>query len=162
MKVRERMQTVPAIFMISSPEADNLAPNCNVAESHPDPALPVTHAPRLLLVEDDPRVGSFITQGLRDEGYEVAWAATADDALARALTGPFDLVLLDHMLPGRSGIEVARALRASGSTTPILMLTARDAPEDRRAAFAAGANEFVGKPFLFDDLLARIHALLIA
>lgn len=127
---------------------------------HPDLTRPVTHAQRLLLVEDDPRVGSFIAQGLRDEGFEIAWAVTADDALARALAEHYDLVVLDHMMPGKSGIQVARALRANGNTTPILMLTARDAPEDRRAAFAAGANEFMGKPFLFDDLLARIHSLL--
>jgi DNA-binding response OmpR family regulator len=64
------------------------------------------------------------------------------------------------MLPDRSGIEVARTLRANGNRAPILMLTARDAPEDRQAAFDAGANEFMGKPFLFDELLARIRALL--
>jgi DNA-binding response OmpR family regulator len=116
----------------------------------------------LLLVEDDRRVGSFIAQGLRDEGFHVEWATTADEALAHATAGSFDVMLLDHMLPGRSGIEVARALRANGNATPILMLTARDAPEDRRAAFAAGANEFMGKPFLFDDLLARIAKLIAA
>ena len=116
----------------------------------------------LLLVEDDPRVGSFIAQGLRDEGYQVEWAQTAAAALVHAKTGSFDVMLLDHMLPGGSGIEVARTLRASGNTTPILMLTARDAPEDRRAAFAAGANEFMSKPFLFDDLLERIAKLTAA
>ena len=116
----------------------------------------------LLLIEDDPRVGSFIAQGLRDEGYHVEWAKTGDEGLMQAQSRPFDLMLLDHMLPGRSGIEVAQTIRASGRTTPILMLTARDAPEDRRAALAAGANEFMGKPFLFDDLLDRIARLLVA
>jgi len=115
---------------------------------------------RLLLVEDDPRVGSFIAQGLRDEGYDIDWATTGEDALVRSRADHYDLVLLDHMLPGRSGIEVAALIRASGTAAPILMLTARDAPEDRRAAFAAGASEFMAKPFLFDDLLSRIHALL--
>jgi len=115
---------------------------------------------RLLLVEDDPRVGSFIAQGLRDEGYDIDWATTGEDALVRSRADHYDLVLLDHMLPGRSGIEVAALIRASRTAAPILMLTARDAPEDRRAAFAAGASEFMAKPFLFDDLLSRIHALL--
>ena len=120
---------------------------------------PVHH---LLLVEDDPRVGSFIAQGLREEGYDVVWAVTADDGLTQAMAGSFDVVLLDHMLPGRSGIEVAQVLRGRGNRTPILMLTARDAPEDRQAAFAAGATDFMGKPFLFDELLQRIQKLIPA
>lgn len=115
---------------------------------------------RVLVVEDDPRVGSFIAQGLRDEGYEIEWAVTGEDAIARATAGAFNLVLLDHMLPGQSGIEVARTLRSDGRTMPILMLTARDAPEDRKAAFAAGANDFMGKPFRFAELVDRIEALL--
>lgn len=123
---------------------------------------PLTQTRNLLLVEDDRRVGSFIAQGLRDEGFHVEWATTADEALAHATVGSFDVVLLDHMLPDQSGIEVARTLRAKGNATPILMLTARDAPEDRRAAFVAGANEFMSKPFLFDDLLARIAKLIAA
>jgi len=126
------------------------------------PGALLTETRNLLLVEDDRRVGSFIAQGLRDEGFHVEWATTADEALAHATASSFDVMLLDHMLPGRSGIEVARTLRASGNATPILMLTARDAPEDRRAAFAAGANEFMGKPFLFDDLLERIAKLIAA
>ena len=130
------------------------------AASDPYPGIRLTHAQRLLLVEDDPRVGSFIAQGLRDEGFDIDWAVTGEDAVARTRAGQYDLVLLDHMLPGRSGIEVAAQIRAGGTGAPILMLTARDAPEDRRAAFAAGANEFMAKPFLFDDLLGRINALL--
>lgn len=115
---------------------------------------------RVLVVEDDPRVGSFITHGLREEGYDIEWAVTGEDALVRAEARPFDLVLLDHMLPGRSGIEVARTLRNAGRRMPILMLTARDAPEDRKAAFAAGASEFMGKPFRFADLVTQIETLL--
>ncbi|HEY4100451.1 MAG TPA: response regulator [Gemmatimonadales bacterium] len=120
----------------------------------------MTKAPlRLLLVEDDPRVGSFIAHGLRDEGFDVEWATTGEDAQAK-IGDDVDLVLLDHMLPRKSGIDIARSFRADGRTVPILMLTARDAPEDQRAAFAAGANAFMSKPFLFDDLVAEIRRLL--
>ena len=158
-------RSIPAIFMVPSFDVTSFRPESDSAEPRPDPACamnPETSVHHLLLVEDDPRVGSFIAQGLREEGYDVAWAVTADDGLARATTGSFDVMLLDHMLPGRSGIEVAQLLRARGIRTPILMLTARDAPEDRQAAFAAGATDFMGKPFLFDELLDRIRRLIPA
>lgn len=115
---------------------------------------------RLLVVEDDRRVGSFIARGLRDEGFAVEWVVTGTEALARATPGAFDLVVLDHMLPGHSGIDVTRRLRAGGHTMPILMLTARDAPEDQRAAFEAGANALIGKPFHFEELLRQIRSML--
>ena len=119
----------------------------------------MTGSRSVLVVEDDPRVGSFIAHGLRDEGYDVEWAVTGEAALELAGARTFDLVLLDHMLPGRSGIDVARTLRDGGQRMPILMLTARDAPEDRRAAFAAGANQFMGKPFRFADLVTQIETM---
>lgn len=118
------------------------------------------HVARLLVVEDDRRVGSFIARGLRDEGFAVEWVVSGNEALARATAGPFDLVVLDNMLPGQSGIEVARELRARGQTMPILMLTARDAPEDQRAAFEAGANALIGKPFHFEELLRQLRSML--
>lgn len=117
-------------------------------------------ASQLLVVEDDPRVGSFITQGLRDEGYRVEWTTTVEAAHAAITREPVDLVVLDHMLPDKSGIEMARECRARGHRMPILMLTARDAPEDRRAAFEAGASAFMSKPFRFDDLVDQIDRLL--
>jgi DNA-binding response OmpR family regulator len=114
---------------------------------------------RILVVEDDHKVGGFLEQGLREEAFEVERARDGDEALAKAEATPFDLILLDYMLPMKSGLEVAATLRARGARTPILMLTARDAPEDIRDGRAAGVDDYLGKPFRFDDLLRRIHAL---
>ncbi len=114
---------------------------------------------RILVVEDDHKVGGFLEQGLREEAFEVERAWDGDEALAKAEATPFDLILLDYMLPRKSGLEVAATLRARGARTPILMLTARDAPEDIRNGRAAGVDDYLGKPFRFDDLLRRIHVL---
>lgn len=115
---------------------------------------------RILVVEDDRKVGGFLEQGLREEEFEVDRATDGEQALTKALAGEFDLILLDHMLPKKSGLEVAASLRAAGRRTPILMLTARDAPEDIRNSVAAGIDDFLGKPFRFDELLRRIRALM--
>ena len=115
---------------------------------------------RILIVEDDPRVGAVLEQGLSEEGFRVDRAYDGDQAIARASYGDYHLVLLDFMLPGKSGPEVARALRQAGRRTPILMVTARDAPEDLRYARECGVNEVCGKPFRFDELLDRIRSLI--
>ncbi len=115
---------------------------------------------RLLVVEDDRKVAGFLEQGFLEEGYDVVIARDGVDGLSRARAGGFDLILLDFMLPGRSGLEVVAALRAERVHTPILMLTALDDPRDVHAAFQAGANAFMTKPFRFADLLDRISALL--
>ena len=115
---------------------------------------------RILVVEDDPKVGGFLEQGLREEAFEVDRAWDGDQALTMARTGNYGLILLDYMLPKRSGLDVAASLRAEGRSTPILMLTARDAPEDIRISRDAGVDDFLGKPFRFDELLRRIRALL--
>ena len=114
----------------------------------------------ILVVEDDPRVGAVLEQGLREEGFEVDRAMDGDQAIARASNGEYHLVLLDFMLPGKSGPEVAQALRHGGRRMPILMLTARDAPEDLRHARESGVDEVMGKPFRFGELLDRIQFLL--
>jgi two-component system OmpR family response regulator len=151
---------VPAICLVPAAGAREPGAPCDATDRRPARVDSVIVARRLLLVEDDPRVGRFIAQGLRGEGYDVDWAMTAEDGLTQTSTRSFDVVLLDHMLPDRSGIEVAQTLRSRGNQVPILMLTARDAPEDRQAAFAAGATDFMGKPFRFDELLERIQTLL--
>jgi CheY-like chemotaxis protein/pimeloyl-ACP methyl ester carboxylesterase len=115
--------------------------------------------PRILVVEDDPTVGALLEQGLREDAFEVERARDGEEALAMAQGADYDLILLDHMLPKKSGIEVTRALRQAGKRTPILMLTARDAPEDIRSSRAAGIDDLLSKPFRFDDLLDRIRAL---
>lgn len=114
----------------------------------------------ILVVEDDPRVGAVLEQGLREEGHRVDRAHDGEQAIARASAGSYDLMLLDFMLPGRSGPEVALALRQADRRMPILMLTARDAPEDLRHARECGVNEVMGKPFRFAELLDRIQTLI--
>jgi DNA-binding response OmpR family regulator len=115
---------------------------------------------RILVVEDDHKVGAFLEQGLREEHFEVDRACDGLEAMIKAESADYDLILLDYMLPKKSGVEVAAQLRGQGRQMPILMLTARDAPEDFRLGHAAGINDFMGKPFRFDDLLNRIRALL--
>lgn len=118
---------------------------------------------RLLVVEDDERVARFLDRGLRAEGYQVQMARTGTQALAAvtALTAePFALMLLDLMLPELSGLQVCQALRSAGHRLPVLMLTAMDTVDDKVAGLRLGADDYLTKPFAFDELLARIEALL--
>jgi DNA-binding response OmpR family regulator len=115
---------------------------------------------RLLLVEDDARIARFMAKGLREEAYAVDVAANGEDALYDAAINAYDLVILDVMIPGRNGFEVCRELRRAGQRMPILMLTARDAVEDRIAGLDHGADDYLTKPFEFRELLARLRALL--
>jgi DNA-binding response OmpR family regulator len=114
---------------------------------------------RILIVEDDHKLGGLLVEGLQQEGYEVERAQDGEEAIRRALAGDYDLILLDYMLPKKSGHQVTVELRGAGRRMPILMLTARDAPEDLRAALSAGVNELMGKPFRFAELVDRINAL---
>jgi DNA-binding response OmpR family regulator len=115
---------------------------------------------RLLLVEDDARIARFVAKGLREQAYAVDVAATGDDALYQAAINTYDLVILDVMIPGLDGFSVCRELRKSGQRVPILMLTARDAVEDRISGLDSGADDYLTKPFEFRELLARLRALL--
>ena len=115
---------------------------------------------RLLLVEDDVRIARFVAKGLREQAYAVDIAANGDDALYQAEINSYDLIILDVMIPGRNGFEVCRELRRTGLKIPILMLTARDAVEDRVAGLDHGADDYLTKPFEFRELLARLRALL--
>jgi two-component system copper resistance phosphate regulon response regulator CusR len=115
---------------------------------------------RLLLVEDDARIARFVAKGLREQAYAVDVAVTGDDALYQAAVNTYDLVILDVMIPGRDGFAVCRELRKGGQRMPILMLTARDAVEDRIAGLDHGADDYLTKPFEFRELLARLRALL--
>ncbi len=114
---------------------------------------------KILVVEDEERIRQFLQRGLTYEGYRVDAAADGQEALDLARDEPPDLVLLDIMLPGLDGVEVCRRLR-SASEVPILMLTAKEAIEDRVAGLDAGADDYLVKPFAFDELLARVRALL--
>jgi DNA-binding response OmpR family regulator len=114
----------------------------------------------LLVVEDDPRVADFLARGLRAEGYLITVARTGPEGLELGRSQPFDLILLDLMLPGRSGLEVCQELRARRVLTPILMLTALDTTEDKIKGLRLGADDYLTKPFDVDELLARIEALI--
>ncbi|MFM1990570.1 MAG: hypothetical protein RJA99_3527 [Pseudomonadota bacterium] len=114
---------------------------------------------RILLVEDTPRLADYVARGLRENGHVVDTALDGIDGRHLALEGHYDLVLLDVMLPGVDGFGVLDALRRTGSRTAVLMLTARDAVEDRVRGLRAGADDYLVKPFAFAELLARIEAL---
>ena len=113
----------------------------------------------ILVIEDEPKVAKAIREGLESEKYQVTVAETGEDGYFLATTQAFDLILLDLMLPGRSGLEILTALRKQKCQTPVLILTARDAVEDRVEGLDTGADDYVVKPFAFPELLARIRAL---
>ena len=115
---------------------------------------------RILLVEDEIKVGQALSKGLQAEGYEITWAQTGEEGFFHASSQTFDLIVLDVMLPGRDGIEVLHTLRTQGSKTPVLLLTAKDAIEDRVLGLDAGADDYLVKPFAFAELTARLRALL--
>jgi DNA-binding response OmpR family regulator len=115
---------------------------------------------RILLVEDDPRIANFVAKGLREQAYAVDVAANGEDALYQASINPYDLAILDVLIPAPDGFEVCRRLRQSGLRFPILMLTARDTTDDRVQGLDTGADDYLTKPFEFRELLARLRALL--
>ncbi len=114
---------------------------------------------RILVVEDDRRMAELLRQGLTEEGHSVMLEMDGRTALNTAGTGPFDLILLDVMLPGMDGFTIARRLRAARNQTPILMLTARDATADIIQGLDLGADDYLTKPFSFEVLLARVRAV---
>lgn len=116
--------------------------------------------PRILLVEDDRRVASFIKRGLSAEGYDVDVAKNGTDALTLARSTAYPLIVLDRMLPGIDGLEVCRILRQGRHQGRILMLTVRGSIQDKVEGFSGGADDYLTKPFAFDELLARMEALL--
>jgi len=115
---------------------------------------------RALVVEDEPRVRSFIERGLKEAAFAVDVASRGDEGLDLALIHPYDVIVLDLMLPGRTGLEVVRELRLAGRATPILILTARDQIDDRVRGLDSGADDYLVKPFAFAELLARLRSLL--
>lgn len=115
---------------------------------------------RILLVEDDINLAQFILRGLREEGYAVDFAQDGEEGLQLAFANPYDLVILDIMLPKLDGFTLCRNLRSAGNMTPVLLLTARNAIEDKVTGFDTGADQFLTKPFAFAELLARVRSLL--
>jgi two-component system, OmpR family, response regulator len=114
---------------------------------------------RVLVVEDEPKMAELLARGLREEGHAADVAGTGEDALWMARAVPYDAIVLDVMLPGSDGFTVCRELRAAEVWSPVLLLTARDAIDDRITGLDAGADDYLLKPFSFGELLARLRAL---
>lgn len=114
---------------------------------------------KILVIEDDPTVGKFVKRGLEEQRYSVDLVTDGEEGERLALTQPYDLILLDLRLPRRSGIDVLRNLRARGFEKPVLVLTAQDAVDAKVETLRAGADDYVTKPFAFEELLARVEAI---
>ena len=117
-------------------------------------------AGRVLLIEDEPAIADFVVRGLREEGFTVGHAADGPDAWHRLSTEAWDVILLDWWLPGGDGLDLLKRLRAADRDTPVVFLTARDAVSDRVRGLDAGADDYLCKPFAFDELLARVRVAL--
>ncbi|WP_209428400.1 response regulator transcription factor [Pararhodobacter sp. SW119] len=115
---------------------------------------------RLLIVEDDEEIAAFLHQGLAAEGYLVDLSSAGEGVLARVADGSYRMVILDRMLPDAEGVDLCRKIRAAGSNTMIMMLTAKDALAEKLEGLGAGADDYMTKPFAFEELLARIEVLL--
>ena len=115
---------------------------------------------KLLIVEDQPKTGQYLRQGLSEAGFSVELATEGNTGQHLALTGDYALLILDVMLPGRDGWQILQAVRAAGLATPVLFLTARDAVDDRVQGLELGADDYLVKPFAFAELLARVRTLL--
>jgi len=114
---------------------------------------------KILLVEDDPGVGRFISQGLTEDGNEVVWLKRGDEAPDRLRSDDFSAAIVDLGLPDMDGLELCRMLRADGVDTPICILTARASLEDKLEGFASGADDYLPKPFAFEELVVRLNAI---
>lgn len=114
---------------------------------------------RVLIIEDDPEIQAFLRKGLSEEGFAVESAYTASDGEAHASMSQSDVIVLDLMIPGGDGLQLCANLRKKGITTPVLMLTARDALDDRVAGLNSGADDYLVKPYAFPELVARLRAL---
>ena len=113
----------------------------------------------VLVIEDDPTVGGFIRRGLEEQRYRVSLVPNGEEGERIAASESFDVIILDMRLPGKSGLDVLQSLRARGFETPVLVLTAQDAVDAKVRTFRAGADDYVTKPFSFEELLARVEAL---
>jgi heavy metal response regulator len=114
----------------------------------------------VVLIEDDEKIGAFVSQGLKEEGHVVSWARTGDEGLALALEASADMAIVDVMLPGKDGLTVIRALREKKSSIPVIVLSARADVDDRVRGLETGADDYLTKPFSFAELVARVGALM--
>jgi two-component system, OmpR family, response regulator len=114
---------------------------------------------KVLVVEDEKKIASFVRKGLEEQGFAVECCARGDDAYVMARSQPFDVIVLDIMLPGRDGLSILRSLREQKSTVPVILLTARAEPNERIEGLNLGADDYLTKPFYIQELIARIHAV---
>lgn len=114
---------------------------------------------RILLIEDDSEAASYLRKGLAESGHTVDWAENGDDGLHLALTGQYDVLVVDRMLPGRDGLSIVSTLRAAGDRTPMLVLSALGEVDDRVKGLRSGSDDYLVKPYAFSELLARLEAL---
>lgn len=114
---------------------------------------------KILVIEDDPTVGEFVRRGFEEQRWQADLVANGADGERMAISQPYDLIILDMRLPGRNGLDVLRSLRAKGFERPVLVLTAQDAVDAKVETLRAGADDYVTKPFAFEELLARVEAL---
>jgi two-component system, OmpR family, copper resistance phosphate regulon response regulator CusR len=142
--------------------AEKVAPRglCKLIRERDTRNIKETRDLRILVVEDEPKVAQALREGLEGEAYSVEVAHSGEDGFFLANSEQFDLIVLDMMLPGRSGIEVLSAMRKRGLRMPVLVLTAKDTVEDRVLGLDAGADDYLVKPFVFAELSARVRALL--
>jgi DNA-binding response OmpR family regulator len=137
-----------------------MAPTYNETVQTTGTTGPESSAPRVLVVEDEPKVARALSQGLEAEGFAVTVAHTGEDGFFLASSKPMDLLILDLSLPGRDGLEILESLRQTGFLSPVLILTARDAVDDRVTGLDRGADDYMVKPFAFPELLARVRSLM--
>ncbi len=114
---------------------------------------------KILVVEDDPKIRSFIRQGLKEQGFAVEACGDGDQGLSRATSAAYDAIVLDIMLPGRDGLSLLRELRQRKNAVPVILLTARSSPVERVEGLDLGADDYLTKPFYMDELIARLHAV---
>lgn len=115
---------------------------------------------KVLIVEDEKKIADFMGAGFREQGFAVEVCDNGIDGYDRASVGSFDVIVLDIMLPGRDGLSILKSLRKAGSTTPVILLTARNELDDRLEGLALGADDYLAKPFFVEELIARVHALM--
>ncbi len=115
---------------------------------------------KVLLVEDEKKIASFVSAGMKERGFTVECCHNGTDGFDRASNSTYDVIVLDILLPGRDGLSILKALRKAGNATPIILLTARNELDDRIEGLSLGADDYLGKPFFVEELIARIHALL--
>ncbi|MDQ8204576.1 response regulator transcription factor [Pelagicoccus sp. SDUM812003] len=114
---------------------------------------------KLLLIEDEKKISDFVVKGLREQGFVVEHASDGNDGYLHATTQSYDVIILDIMLPGRDGLSILKALRKSGNTVPVILVTARGELDERLEGLNLGADDYLTKPFYLDELIARIQAL---